>query len=220
MNKFKNIFVILAMILSACSIDTQSVSNTSGDLPYTFSQFSDIPIPENASMNLDKTAIFGRENDWVGKITFTAPYSVGGVFDFYMSEMPKFGWSEITSVRGPNSVLTYSRDSRVALIQLTPSNFQGTLIVLTMSPAPKNQQRIKPTNNAPVNVVRQNVNTYQNNNSMNNTNDGLNTISVKDSNLFVSSDAKKAMAGSLGLGDASNINYTSNSNGVGKPPRF
>lgn len=232
MIKFKNIFAVFAILLSGCAMDTQGVSSEAGELPYTFSQFSDVPVPENAVMNLNRTAIFGRENDWLGKVVFTAPYSVGGVFDFYMDEMPKFGWSEITSVRGPNSVLTYARDSRIALIQLSPSPFQGTSVIFTMSPAPRNNKVVvkKPQSNmvapAPVQTqklmepVRQPVALQPQQNLSNTDGDNVQSMSITDSSLFVSPSAKKALPGSLGLGDASNMNYKSNSNGVGQPPKF
>ena len=218
--KLKSLFALTLITLSAC-VSNQNVSSTNmgSDLPYTFSQFSDIPIPEGATMNLDKTSIFGRENDWLGKMTFSAPYNVGGVFDFYMSEMPKFGWNEITSVRGTNSVLTYSRDSRVALIQLEPSVFEGTNITFTMSPEPKKtknvkfKQDMKKTKTSSMSNFKLTQKEPKNE-------DGLDTISVTQSSIFVSPDAQKASAGSLGLGDASNVNYPSSSNGVGKPPRF
>lgn len=226
MNKFKILFTVLTVVLAGCALDTQYVGSDAktNDLPYTFSQFSDVPIPENASMNLDKTAIFGRENEWIGKITFSAPYNVGGVFDFYMSEMPKFGWKEITSARGANSVLTYTRDSRVALIQLSPS-FQGTTIILTMSPAPKEKKTVVKTAFKPVSVERSVINSQPKQDFEQTKNPQLvegnvETMPLVQSSLFVSPDAKKAMAGSLGLGDASNVNYKSNSNGVGQPPRF
>ncbi len=218
MNKIQKMFSVLTLILAGCTMDTQFTNNNevNSELPYTFAQFSDIPIPENASMNLDRTTIFGRETDWVGKVVFSAPYDIGGVFDFYMSEMPNFGWHEITSVRGPNSVLTYNRDTRVVLIQITPSKFQGTNVVLTMSPAPnrkkdKQQEKTK----TQISVVKQN--TIKTQQPMSN---NIATMPVTQSSLFVSPDAQKAMAGSLGLGDASNMYYKSNSNGVGQPPRF
>ena len=230
MTNFKKFLIAVSMLLSACALDTQELGGSSNpdtsDLPYSFSQFSDIPIPEKATMNLDKTAIFGRENDWVGKITFSAPYSVGGVFDFYMSEMPKFGWEEITSVRGANSVLTYNRDTRVALIQLTPARFNGgTEVVLTMSPAPQKKHSKKTetfgskktfsTRPHTKQVVKENTNTNFNSQPSN-----VETLPLTQSSIFVAPQAQKAAAGSLGLGEASNLNYKSSSPGVGQPPKF
>ena len=251
--KVKNIVSVIAMLVVTGCAENHSINpNTSqtptGDsLPYSFSNFSDIPIPEQSEMNMNQTAIYGRGNEWLGRLIFVTPYSVGGVYDFYIEEMKKFGWTEITSVRGVNSVLTFMRDNRVALIQLQPSTFRGTDVLFTVSPAPNKPQKankklstkntkpvikqyIKPdnTNNyeniSSNDAVSNNVNMKQKNlDSMEPIGTGtieskrIDTMPLSQSNLFISPDARKAMSGSLGLGTASNQYYKSNSKGVGKP---
>lgn len=231
LKKHKNVFnyllILFTMFVSSCAMDNQlsNSGNSSQDLPYSFSNFTDIPIPERAEMSIDKTSIFGRDNNWLGKLVFSAPYSVGGVYDFYMEEMPKFGWSEITSVRGASSVLTFIRGLRVALIQLSPSTFNGTNIIFTVSPAPKAKKKIEKTNTrfqASKSYQEMKIPSPQNSSNSQTQNetkkDNMESINPADSSIFISSDAKKSIAGSLGLGDASNLNYKSNSKGVGNPP--
>ena len=244
MTKFINYLSILfiAISVSSCSMNNSNSDynkTNTNELPYAFSNFSDIPIPEKAEMDIDRTSIFGRDSDWLGKIVFKAPYSVGGIFDFYMEEMPKFNWIEVTSVRGYNSVLTFKRDSRVALIQLIPSTFAGTQVIFTVSPEPAKNKIINMKNHqvkqkilSSVNVEKQEsqnkfienknnnlTNEININNHHSKQNEELAPMNVTDSNLFISSDARKAMAGSLGLGEASNLNFRSYSKGVGVPPK-
>ena len=73
--------LIMAAVLacSACNLNTQN--QELGSVPY-FSQFTDIPIPDPATMDLDKTILFGLQEEWLGKMTFTTPYPVSQVFDF------------------------------------------------------------------------------------------------------------------------------------------
>jgi len=97
-----------------------------------FAQFREIPIPENATMSLDKTLLFGND-PLVGRLAFKVPYNQANMFDFYMQEMPKFGWRELTSIRATNSYLTYAKDNRVAMIQLTSTSLNGTEVIFDVS---------------------------------------------------------------------------------------
>lgn len=97
-----------------------------------FAQFREIPIPENATMNLDKTLLFGND-PLVGRLAFKVPYNQANMFDFYMQEMPKFGWQELTSIRTTNSYLTYAKDNRVAMILLGSSSLNGTEVIFDVS---------------------------------------------------------------------------------------
>jgi len=111
-------------------------SDEKSDLPYIFDNFSDIPVPDKMTMNMRDTRIYGRENDWSGTIRFNSPYDMNGIFDFYMYEMPKFGWLEITSIRSDNSAMSFIRDRRVAMIQISQRAFGGSDIRFTVAPAP------------------------------------------------------------------------------------
>ena len=97
-----------------------------------FAQFREIPIPENATMSLDKTLLFGND-PLIGRLAFKVPYNQANMFDFYMQEMPKFGWQELTSIRATNSYLTYAKDNRVAMILLGSSSLNGTEVIFDVS---------------------------------------------------------------------------------------
>lgn len=120
--------------LMSSSKNTDEVTGETKAIPPSFAQFSDIPIPEQAVMDLKRTLVFGGQNSWSGRIVFTAPYSQGGLFDFYMAEMPKFGWQEITVVRSQMSIMTFKHANRVATIQLD-GDTSGTEVAFTVSPA-------------------------------------------------------------------------------------
>jgi hypothetical protein len=230
MKKLNLLFAGFAMLLSACATgtgknDTAQAADTA-DLPYIFSEFSDVPVPEGATMNLDRTSIYGRENNWVGKVVFDAPYNTAGVFDFYINEMPKFGWNEITSVRGGNPVMTFIRDSRVALIQLNSAFMSSdSTVTLTMSPAPATIKIADPDEApapapAPAPTPKQPMPPAPPSLSGMKPmpgQPGVGVAPMSASQQFQSSDAPKLAPGSLGLGEASNLNYISNSRGVGAP---
>jgi len=100
-----------------------------------FAQFTDIPIPPKNSIDLDRTLVFGSDRDWIGRISLSSSMAVGEIYDFYKREMPKLGWTELTSVRSATSVLTYQMDNRVATIQVGSGRFGiGSNIDFWMNP--------------------------------------------------------------------------------------
>ena len=132
--------VLAVGLLAACAKETIQPAFKSenafegGEIQSTpnFAQFKELPIPERATMNLEKTLMFGNA-PMVGRVVFKAPYTQSGLFDFYMQEMPKFGWRELTTIRTTNSVLTFTRDNRVAVIQLTSLKLGRTEVVIDIS---------------------------------------------------------------------------------------
>ena len=100
----------------------------------SFAQFTDIPIPAAAKLDLDKTLILGTREAWVGRLAITTSASATELYDFYHREMPRFGWSVLTLLRGATSVLSYARANRIATVQITGSTLGGARVDLTVSP--------------------------------------------------------------------------------------
>ena len=114
----------------------QDINATAGAAvtPNGFIGYTDIPVPQGASMNLDKTLAFGTGDTWTGRLNQDVKQTLHETFDFYLREMPNFGWTPITAVRGDISVLTYYRGNRIATIAMEPRSFNGTSVELTVSP--------------------------------------------------------------------------------------
>lgn len=99
-----------------------------------FARFIDIPMPTKNSIDLDRTLVFGTERDWIGRVWLSSSMGVGEMYDFYKREMPRFGWSELTSVRSATSVLSYQMDNRIATIQVVGQRFGGSTVEFWMNP--------------------------------------------------------------------------------------
>lgn len=108
---------------------TEAAANQAG-----FARFSDIPMPPKNSIDLDRTIVFGTERDWIGRIALSSSLSVSDTYDFYKREMPRYGWTELTSVRSATSVLSYQLDNRIATIQVSGQRFGGATIDFWMNP--------------------------------------------------------------------------------------
>lgn len=90
--------------------------------------------PENV-LDLDRTVVFGADREWIGRLALTSKLSVTQAYDFFRQEMPRLGWSEVTSVRSSSAVLAYQMDNRVATIQIAEQRSgNGSQIDFWMNP--------------------------------------------------------------------------------------
>ncbi len=85
-------------------------------------------------MDVDQSLLLGHGESWVGRLVYTTGGSTGAVYDLYKSDMPGFGWQEITSVRASISVQTWQRADRVATVQIRDTTF-GVETIVTVAPA-------------------------------------------------------------------------------------
>jgi hypothetical protein len=97
-------------------------------------QFTDIPIPAGARMDLDRTLVLGPRETWIGRLVFTSAAAPNDLFDFYARELPRFGWTPITAVRAGTSVLSQSRGERIATVQIGRTTLGGSEVLVTISP--------------------------------------------------------------------------------------
>ena len=104
----------------------------------SFSQFSDIPIPAGAVMNLDRSLVFGGREAWIGRLVLTTASNAGDMFDFFKQRTAQFGWEEITTVRSAVSILTFIRGERVLTVQIAPKTISGANVNITVSPRGQN----------------------------------------------------------------------------------
>ena len=121
----------VTMAPSEPSIDAKGLPQT---VQPAFAQFQDIPIPEGAKMNMDRTIILGENNAWIGRLVIDSQSSKSQLFDFFKYRTNQFGWREITSVRASISVLSYSKENRIMTITFQSQALIGTRINITMSP--------------------------------------------------------------------------------------
>ena len=134
-------FILAFFFLTSCSGDLQQSAGPAGEpgSEVTFSQFSDIPIPGGADLDLDRTIIIGKNQaEWTGRLSFSNWMSMTENYDFFISELPKFGWIEIAQVRSEIGILTYQSANRIMIIKIQDASFWGSEIVMIASPVTKN----------------------------------------------------------------------------------
>ncbi len=142
---FSVLLVIATLLLvGACertspiqaSSKTPPSSGQTGDLSTTYAQFPDIPIPSGATINVEKTLVFGSD-PWFGQLSMNARSDSGVLFEFYRSNLPQYNWQEIASVRAPTSILTYENGDRVLAISIQGTTLRGSEVTISVSPRGK-----------------------------------------------------------------------------------
>ena len=128
----------VGLALSACggSIGIPA-SDKEGEAPAieaAFVRFPDMPLPIGVDFDMDRTLIFGGDDIWFGRLVINSSHSANDMFDFYKQKLPEFGWQEITSIRAAISVLTFSRQDRIATIQVQSATLLGSEVSITVSP--------------------------------------------------------------------------------------
>lgn len=108
-----------------------------------FKQFTDIPIPNDADLDLEQSLVLGTEDGWIGRLSLDVSHPMIDMYAFYTREMPRFSWQQLTTVRARISTMTYRRGARVATITLQARTGlgaatgldTGTIVDFTVAPA-------------------------------------------------------------------------------------
>lgn len=132
------------LIVAACdrtspiraSSKTAQPTGQSATASATYAQFPDIPIPSGATINVEKTLVFGSD-PWFGQLSINARTESGILFEFYRANLPQYNWQEIASVRAPTSILTYENADRVLVISIQRSTLRGSELTVSVSPRGK-----------------------------------------------------------------------------------
>ena len=124
---------LATLLLSGCTSGSTSSTSTDG-APAGLTQFNDVPIPAGASFDQSQSLILGSQPEWFGRLVLNTSNTARSLVEFYQNEMKRFGWTEVTVVRGDPSVLTFERGNRVATVQIAERILRGAQVGITMSP--------------------------------------------------------------------------------------
>ena len=136
------VFFICLIFISSCSttiktpkyespdveVDKSDVSNT------RLSEISDIPIPSKSIIDLEKTFILGKGDDWMGRISLINKANVEEIYSFFLNEMIKFKYKEKSTIRSDVSTLIFENKKKAIFIKISKIKFRKTYIEITATP--------------------------------------------------------------------------------------
>lgn len=128
---------ILAVLLSGCASDG-SLSNPFASeeptTPHYFSEFSDIPIPNEMSESTSDTFItFAPSGLKTGMQRFTGRVELVSLMNSLRRNMAANGWTLRSLIRAKRSVMVFDKPDRMAALQITDGTFTTEMIITVTS---------------------------------------------------------------------------------------
>jgi hypothetical protein len=136
----KSASIILGLaFLSACTMPSTIMPTTNDEVldvnsSVVTNSYADIPISVNDQLVVEKSLLLNTGEQWIGRAVLKSKLNIVQAFEYYMINMPTYGWLSITAVQSNISVLTYEKASRVATIQIEQGTLRGSQISVTVSP--------------------------------------------------------------------------------------
>ena len=98
------------------------------------SEISDIPIPSESIIDLEKTFILGKGDNWMGRLSLINKKNIEEIYSFFLNEMAKFSYKEKSSIRSEVSTLIFENNKKAIFIKISKLNFRKTYIEITATP--------------------------------------------------------------------------------------
>lgn len=129
------IIILASSFIIGCSDTIGSYSSIDEQEENTMARIDDIPFPKKTSLNLNESLILGEGTNWSGQLKLSVPEDKIKVFNFYIRNLPDYGWKEQTTIRGEVSVLNYLGDNkRVTIITIAKGGFNSSEVLISVSP--------------------------------------------------------------------------------------
>tara|TARA_B100000989_G_scaffold278329_1_gene240028 strand:+ start:999 stop:1427 length:429 start_codon:yes stop_codon:yes gene_type:complete len=89
--------------------------------------FADIPVSRSDAIDISRSLLFNSGETWLGQAVIKSSQSAEAAFDYYINEMPTYGWTLVTSVQSKVSVLNYEKGTRFASVQIDEAEITVTV---------------------------------------------------------------------------------------------
>ena len=136
------VFFTCLLFLTNCSTTIKTSKYESSDVDLNnvdesnsrLSEISDIPIPSKSIIDLEKTFIIGKDDDWMGRLSLINKKNVEEIYSFFLNEMTKFKYKEKSSIRSEVSALIFENKKKTIFIKISKVKFRKTYIEITATP--------------------------------------------------------------------------------------
>ena len=117
--KYKYILSIFIIAFSSCALITDEYQvNQKKVIAYLL---EDLPIPEDADIIKTPSVLLGTGNSIAGRIVLKSGLSPAENLIFYGNQTPTTGWQLLSSKVGEEITLVYTKNNRIATIDMKPS---------------------------------------------------------------------------------------------------
>ena len=117
---------ILILLLSSCALVTDEYqTNQRKVIAYLL---EDLPLPTDADIIKVPTVLLGTGDAISGRIVLTSGFSPAENLIFYGNQTPSTGWQLLSSKVGEEITLVYTKNNRIATIDMKPAGGIGRFI--------------------------------------------------------------------------------------------
>ena len=135
---FQSVCVVLGLTALAGCGNRTNLAPVKSDQPMANTQLlTDIPIPNSATMDNERSIVLADRDHWVGRVVMRFWQNTSELTAFYQAQMPSFGWEPVMSVNSAISILTYIHGDHAATVQIEESTMGlKTQVSVTVAPRP------------------------------------------------------------------------------------
>ena len=125
--KIKTILAsFLIVLLSSCALVTDEYqTNQRKVIAYLL---EDLPLPTDADIIKAPTVLLGTGDAISGRIVLTSGFSPAENLIFYGNQTPSTGWQLLSSKVGEEITLVYTKNNRIATIDMKPAGGIGSFV--------------------------------------------------------------------------------------------
>ena len=136
------IILIIPFFLSSCGTEIKTSEYKSPEIKNKdfdeksniIGEFTDIPIPSNSVIDLEKSFILGKGNTWMGRLSLIHKSNIDELYDFFINEMKKFSYKEKSSIRSNENILIFENKIKTVFIKISELKFRKSYIEITSTP--------------------------------------------------------------------------------------
>lgn len=96
-------------------------------------RIADIPVPAKFEFDREKSFVFQNNVVEVGRIQYAGKDHINDVAQFYLDEMPRYGWKLLNMTEYGNVLLLFDKEGEAANVMLMPKG-RGTIIQISFFP--------------------------------------------------------------------------------------
>ena len=123
------LFFTIGLLTNCTTYSSRSQNDTKLLIEYALYDF---PFPKTSTIVENETVILGAGERWSGKVRFLDTKTPPELLKFYAEVVPASGWEMKSSTVSSSIFLVFSRDNRVATVEISRLSFLQSQNILSM----------------------------------------------------------------------------------------
>jgi hypothetical protein len=98
----------------------------------------DMPLPNGAKILPQNSINIGKGVGWVGRVNVAALQNSNDIYSFFLTDIPKSGWTILSSTKSKTSVIFAIKGDRTCTIEISEGSLTGPKTLISIISSPKN----------------------------------------------------------------------------------